>query len=72
MNRDSVLWVLGIAAAVLTYLGAAPSPVEWSYAEWIQAAAFCVATIAGKLSSSPLAGKTDPDTVRPRSEWDEL
>lgn len=71
MNRDSVLWGLGIVAAVLTYLGAAPSPVEWSYAEWIKAIAFCVATLAGKLSSSPLAGKTD-GYVRPRSEWDEL
>jgi len=53
-GRDSWLWFLGIVAAVLTYLAAAPPPTTWTYPEWVQAAAFVVATIAGKLSSSPL------------------
>ena len=56
MTRDSAVWGLSIAAAVLAYLGAAPSPAEWSYAEWVQAAAFVVATLAAKLATSPLRG----------------
>ncbi len=53
-SRDSLLWGLGIAAAVLTYLAASPSPAEWDYQGWIKAVSFAVATIAGKLASSPL------------------
>ena len=72
MNRDSVLWGLGIVAAVLTYLGAAPSPVDWTYGQWVQAAAFVVATVSAKLATSPLKGENDLGRVPRRSEWDEL
>lgn len=57
MTRDSWVWWLGISAAVLTYLGAAPPPVTWTYPEWIQALAFVVATVSAKLATSPLRGK---------------
>lgn len=59
ITRDSVVWWLAIAGAVLTYLAAAPVPSTWSYFDWIQALAFAVATIAGKLATSPLPGKHD-------------
>jgi hypothetical protein len=60
-HRDSAIWTLSIVAAVLTYLGAAPHPAEWTYTQWIQAASFVVATLAGKLASSPLAGAPKGD-----------
>jgi hypothetical protein len=58
-SRDSVIWWLGILGAALAYLGAAPSPVEWSYGQWIQAISAIVATISGKLATSPLRGDRD-------------
>lgn len=56
VTRDSWLWTLSIAAAVLTYLSAAPSPATWGYGEWIQALAFVVGVVSGKLATSPLTG----------------
>lgn len=56
LNRDSIIWYLVVFGAILTYLQQVPSPAEWAYADWIKAASFVVATIAGKLSSSPLPG----------------
>ena len=53
-GRDSWLWWLGVAAAILTYLGASPAPASWSYHQWIQALAVVVGIISAKLSSSPL------------------
>lgn len=64
LTRDSMLWWLGIIGAVLTYLAASPPPTAWSYAEWVQALAFVVATVSAKLASSPLPGApkaTEPD-----------
>ena len=58
-TRDSIVWGLAIAGAALTYLAAAPPPTVWTYGEWIQALAFAVATISGKLATSPLPGKDD-------------
>lgn len=58
-TRDSLVWGLSIAAAVLTYLIAAPPPTEWGYADWLQAAAFAVATLSGKLATSPLPSKEE-------------
>jgi hypothetical protein len=53
-GRDSWLWILAIAAAILTYLGAAEPPTQWHWDDSIRFAAFCVATLSGKLSQSPL------------------
>ena len=59
LTRDSVLWGLGIAGAVLTYLIASPPPTQWDYAEWLKALAFAVATVAAKMGSSPLKHSDD-------------
>lgn len=59
VTRDSAVWWLAIVGAVLTYLAAAPPPTVWTYGEWVQALAFGVATISGKLATSPLPGKRD-------------
>lgn len=59
LTRDSLTWWLGIVGAVLVYLGAADPPTTWSYGEWIQALAFAVATVSGKLATSPLPGDRD-------------
>lgn len=55
-NRDSWLWWLGIASAVVLYLTQAAPPTEWGYQDWLKALAFAIATISGKLATSPLAG----------------
>lgn len=57
LTRDSIVWWLGIIAAALTYLLAADPPTQWTYHEWLQAAAAVVATISGKLATSPLKGE---------------
>lgn len=59
MTRDSIVWGLGIVGAALTYLLASDSPAQWGYHEWLQAAAFVVATLSGKLATSPLPGESD-------------
>lgn len=55
LTRDSIVWWLAILGAVVTYLiGAGKPPTEWAYGDWLQAVAFLVATISGKLATSPL------------------
>lgn len=54
LTRDSVLWWLAILGAVATYLASSEPPTHWTYHQWIQAAMFIVATVSGKLASSPL------------------
>lgn len=56
-TRDSIIWWLGIAGALLAYLSQAPTPTTWDYAEYVKAASLLVATISAKLATSPLAGK---------------
>ena len=56
ITRDSVVWTCGILAALLAYLASAPAPIDWTYAQWIQFCAAVVATISGKLATSPLKG----------------
>jgi len=61
ITRESYLLWLGLVATLVTYLiSAAKSPLEWSYLEWLQAAAFILAWVIGKLQSSPLKGNGDP------------
>ena len=55
-TRDSVVWWIGIVGAVLTYLLASDPMPMWDYYGWLKAAAFAVATISGKLATSPLKG----------------
>lgn len=53
-TRDSVVWWLAILGAIATYLGSTTTPTDWDYRQWIQAGAFLVATLSGKLATSPL------------------
>jgi hypothetical protein len=59
VSRDSILWWLGIAGAILAYLSQSASPIEWGYPDWIKFAAVMVGIISAKLATSPLAGKND-------------
>ena len=56
ITRDSWLFTLAILSAVIVYLSNAPNPVDWNYNDWLKAASFAVATISGKLATSPLKG----------------
>ncbi len=58
-NRDSKMLWLGLAIAIVGYLSASKPPTDWGYAEWIQAAAFVLAWVSGKLATSPLPGDWD-------------
>jgi hypothetical protein len=56
VTRDSYVWWLTLVAAIVGYLITAEKPpTEWSYLQWLQAASFVLAWLAGKLSTSPLA-----------------
>lgn len=58
-SRDSVLWTLGIIAALLTYLVAdGRNPATWDYLSWVKFVAAVVATLMAKLANSPLESKT--------------
>lgn len=65
ISRDSTVFWLGLAIAIVGYLGAAKPPTDWGYSEWIQAAAFVLAWLSGKLHVSPLAGAPKDDTINP-------
>lgn len=53
--RDSIVWWLAIIGAAVTYLiSAGEPPPQWDYQQWLQALSFGVATIAGKLATSPM------------------
>lgn len=56
ITRDSWIWWFGIAGAILTYLSSSEAPNLWHYDDWIKAISFLVATISGKLATSPLSG----------------
>jgi len=57
LTRDSMVLWLGLAIAVVGYLStAAQPPTAWGYMEWLQAAAFVLAWVSGKLATSPLSG----------------
>ena len=55
-TRDSIVWWLGIVGAALVYLSQCPPPQTWAYGDWLQCIAFLVATVSGKLATSPLKG----------------
>lgn len=59
-NRDSLVWTLAIFGALITYLISVDvPPTEWNYKQWLQFASAAVATISGKLATSPLKGEHD-------------
>ena len=57
VSRDSMVWWIGIAGALLAYLSSAPAPTDWDYPQVIQFLSAVVATISGKLATSPLRGE---------------
>lgn len=57
LSRDSALLWLAIIGSLAVYLGAAGPPTLWTWSQWMQFVAACVATVSGKLASSPLPGK---------------
>jgi hypothetical protein len=58
LNRDSFVWWLAIAGALVTYLVSKETPpTAWGYMDWLQFASAAVATASAKLATSPLAGK---------------
>jgi len=59
VTRDSAAWWLGIGGSILLYLSMSPPIMEWTYAQWVQAGSLLVATISGKLATSPLKGAHD-------------
>lgn len=63
ITRDSTLLWLGIAGAVVVYLGASPSPMTWSWADWMQFAAFAIGVLSAKLATSPLPGSKDTEKI---------
>lgn len=63
-SRDSAIWWLAIAGAVVGYLLSVKTPpTQWDYMQWLNAAFFAVSTIAAKLATSPLAGAKDAQKV---------
>jgi hypothetical protein len=54
LGRDSWVWLLAIAMAILTYLASSEAPTLWHYDDWIKFAMMVCSTLAGKLSQSPL------------------
>jgi len=63
MTRDSWIWFLAIVGAVVTYLLNQAPPWDWTYNQWLAAAAFGVGTAAGWLKTSPLPGENDAKKV---------
>lgn len=57
MSRDSIVLWLGIIGASVAYLMLCPPPWDWGYQDYLKALAFLVATVSGKLATSPLPGK---------------
>lgn len=56
ITRDSTVLWLGIAGAVVIYLGASPSPMTWVWADWMRFTAFAIGIVSAKLATSPLPG----------------
>lgn len=55
MTRDSHVWWLGIAGALVTFLIAdGRQPTDWTYVDWLKFIALAIGTISGKLANSPL------------------
>ena len=67
LTRDSAIWWLGIAGALITYvISVGSSPLAWTHTEWLQFVSVLIGTISGKLATSPLPGKASTTTVTPR------
>lgn len=54
LTRDSAVLPVAALTAVIGYLLTKSPPTHWGYLEWLQASAFLLAWVSGKLASSPL------------------
>lgn len=55
LTRDSLVWWVMAAGAMLGYLAVAKTPpTQWSYEQWLQAGLAGVGWLSGYLKSSPL------------------
>ena len=69
-TRDSLVWFVALGAALVAYLLAAEQPpTEWSYREWLQAAAAVFAALSTKLQASPLPLSYSGQAKLARGEW---
>lgn len=60
VTRDTWLFYLAFAGAVLGYLAAAENtPNMWTFKEWVQFVLVGVTWLIGKLQTSPLPGEHD-------------
>ena len=60
LTRDSALWWILLAAAVLGYLKTAGAPpTQWGYEEWLNALIFLSGWVIGKMQSSQLPHSKD-------------
>ena len=60
LTRDSWFWFLGFLAAAVGYLITTQTPPTlWGYLDWLNAVAFVLAYLLGRMSASPLAGAKD-------------
>lgn len=67
-SRDSLVWNLGIAAALLAYLIADQrNPLTWDYQSWLKFIAAAISTVLAKLGTSPLKSRTAIKTKHPRA-----
>ena len=63
LSRDSMLWSLMIIGSMVGYLASMPPPLDWNWSQWMASTAALVGILAGKLATSPLAGKDDANKI---------
>jgi hypothetical protein len=56
LTRDSRALYLLALAALVGFLATMPPPTQWTYSQWMQAAAGALAWAIGKMQTSPLKG----------------
>lgn len=60
LNRDSIIWFLLIMGSIAGYFATLPSPMVWTYEQWMNAIVVLTGIIAAQLSGSKLAGNLTP------------
>jgi hypothetical protein len=56
ITRDSWVLTILIVGGALGYLATLPPPTEWTWAQWCNALATVLMTVASKFATSPLRG----------------
>jgi hypothetical protein len=63
MTRDSILLIVGVLAGLVLFLTGTKPFMEWGYYDWLAAAGYVLSVVSAQLGSSPLKGKTKPDSI---------